>query len=81
MKAPVYTPTLPEPEPIPCPTCGGEGGFEGVHMEPSEVCEECDGAGEIDVCPNCHMQPTLVKDMEVCGCTVAVFALDEVRAA
>lgn len=73
---PVYVPTLPDLEPIPCPECQGEGGFEGVHIELGDVCADCGGEGEIDVCPNCHMQPFIAEGLEVCGCTVAVFALE-----
>jgi hypothetical protein len=42
------------------------------------VCTTCNGAGEIDVCPNCQTVPTVLEGLEVCGCTVVVVALPEV---
>lgn len=78
---PLYIPSLPDLEPVPCPSCEGPGGFEGDHTEPDSVCETCNGSGEIEVCPNCHMQPWVAKGIEVCGCTVAVFTLADERAA
>jgi hypothetical protein len=45
------------------------------------VCARCNGAGEIDVCPNCRTQPYVVGGVEACGYTVAVFALTEEEAA
>ena len=71
----LHAPLLPDLTPEPCPDCQGEGGFAGVHTEPGDVCRTCGGAGEIDVCPDCHLPPTVVHGMEVCGCTVLVSAL------
>lgn len=79
--APVYVPTLPDLEPVPCPSCEGVGGFEGDHTDPGEICETCNGSGEIEVCPNCRAVPTVGHGVEACGCTVAVFALAEGEAA
>lgn len=78
---PVSIPTVPDLEPVPCPNCQGEGGHQGDHTEPGEVCETCNGSGEIEVCPNCHMQPWVAEGIEACDCTVAVFALTDEQAA
>ena len=78
---PIYVPSLPDLEPTPCPSCQGQGGFDGDHTEPGKVYQAWGGAGETDVCPNCRMEPYLVEGIEACGCTVVVFALTEKAAA
>jgi DnaJ-class molecular chaperone len=78
---PVYVPSLPDLEPAPCPDCQGEGGHHDDHTKPGQACTSCNGSGEIEVCPNCHTQPYVVAGIEACGCTVAVFALTDERAA
>lgn len=71
----LYAPELPDLEPVPCPQCGGDCGFEGYDGEASE-CPQCGGAGEIDVCPDCRQVPGVAHGVEVCGCSVLVLALE-----
>jgi len=75
---PVYVPSLPDLEPSPCPSCQGLGGHEGDDTEPGKACEACNGTGEVETCLNCRTVPRVQHGFEVCGCTVAVFALGEV---
>ena len=69
-----------------CPHCQGEGyllsvGRPGAYSLreasyfPSEAfvtCPECEGAGELLICPECEQVPVISGGREVCACTDAL---------
>lgn len=65
MVAPDYQASNPAPWPedgiVPCPACGGDGGWEADEMGPALKCRHCDGTGEVAT------EPVEEEDCFRCG--------------
>ena len=78
-----------------CPHCDGEGGdlfaagpgseapYSGGYLpsEHTDVCEYCEGAGEVEVCAHCFEPLEVVRGEEMCSCAVMDAAVDVRQAA
>jgi hypothetical protein len=73
---PRLRPLATRPRAYPLPLLPRAGGIRRRPHRTRQSYQAWGGAGEIDVCPNCRMEPYVVEGIEACGCTVVVFALE-----